>query len=224
MNRKIAGMVRLLLPVFLLTGLSVNIQAVAAADTEVVPAGNSVVSRSNGAMTMSGLVQAGTCSVSASNTTMNFKPMTVKEIQDKGNGGLIGQFDTLLNLSNCNGDKWDLSINSADYMDSGSLYKAYLRYSGNGDVTGLYYSVNVDVKSGYCIDYGKYGESCSAHSGSAKLDGSRPSAGLIGDVSYEPDNDSYPVTLTTKLYYGNKYGTLPVAFYTGSYIWQVNYH
>ncbi|EDI8262814.1 hypothetical protein GEX10_21915, partial [Salmonella enterica] len=101
MNRKIADMVRLLLPVFLLAGLSVSIQAVAAAVTEVAPAGNSVVSRSNGSMTMSGLVQTGTCSLSASNATMNFKPMALKEIQAQGRGSIIGQFDTVLNISNC---------------------------------------------------------------------------------------------------------------------------
>ncbi|EJD1402391.1 hypothetical protein M1K20_004491, partial [Salmonella enterica] len=89
MNRKIAGMVWPLLPVFLLAGLSVSIQAVAAADTEVVPAGNSVVARSNGAMTMSGLVQTGTCSLSADNTTMNFKPMSVKDIQTMGSGSAV---------------------------------------------------------------------------------------------------------------------------------------
>ncbi|ECI9623247.1 hypothetical protein FLL16_23080, partial [Salmonella enterica] len=116
MNRKIADMVRLLLPVFLLAGLSVSIQAVAAAVTEVAPAGNSVVSRSNGSMTMSGLVQTGTCSLSASNATMNFKPMALKEIQAQGRGSIIGQFDTVLNISNCAGTKLIVSIQSGDYI------------------------------------------------------------------------------------------------------------
>lgn len=223
MNRKIAGMVRLLLPVFLLAGLSVSIQAVAAADTEVAPAGNSVVSRSNGAMTMGGLVLSGGCSVSASNTTMNFKPTTIKEIQDKGNGGLIGQFDTVLNFSNCNGVKFDLSIKSGDYMDSRSIYKAYL--SSSDTVTGLYYSVNVHVNSGYCKDFGQYGTTCGSITRSVALDGSLPDdLSGVGTIYYEPDNDGYQMTLNTLLYYENSRGALPVAIYTGSYVWQVNYH
>ncbi|EIB3130739.1 hypothetical protein K8S65_004539, partial [Salmonella enterica] len=149
MNRKIADMVRLLLPVFLLAGLSVSIQAVAAAVTEVAPAGNSVVSRSNGSMTMSGLVQTGTCSLSASNATMNFKPMALKEIQAQGRGSIIGQFDTVLNISNCAGTKLIVSIQSGDYILDSSPTEAYLRYPGGAanSIVSLSYSVELFVNS-----------------------------------------------------------------------------
>ncbi|EIO8049051.1 hypothetical protein LRC69_004410 [Salmonella enterica] len=225
MNRKIADMVRLLLPVFLLAGLSVSIQAVAAAVTEVAPAGNSVVSRSNGSMTMSGLVQTGTCSLSASNATMNFKPMALKEIQAQGRGSIIGQFDTVLNISNCAGTKLIVSIQSGDYILDSSPTEAYLRYPGGAanSIVSLSYSVELFVNSGYCNKI--IAEQCTTTPSSIlmPLDGYQLSS--VGDNYYKPDNDNYKMTLKTTLYNSknNINSMLFAATYTGHYIYSVTY-
>ncbi|EAW9895620.1 hypothetical protein KGY23_004817 [Salmonella enterica] len=219
MNRKIAGMVRPLLPVLLLAGLSVSIQAAATVDTGIAPAGNSVVSRSNGAMTMSGDILEGTCRLSTNNTTINFKPMTVAEIEAKGDGGVIGQFDVVLNINNCNGLPLDISINSGDML-SPDKYRAYILYSNQQ--VGLYYSVDVHANSGYCFSYNG-GDSCKSVDSGLPLDGSIPTP-VLGEYYYKPDSDSYQMTLHTTLYYDNSKGKLPVAIYTGSYIYTVSYH
>ncbi|EIS4401717.1 hypothetical protein LZV17_004569 [Salmonella enterica] len=223
MNRKIADMVRLLLPVFLLAGLSVSIQAVAAAVTEVAPAGNSVVSRSNGSMTMSGLVQTGTCSLSASNATMNFKPMALKEIQAKGRGSIIGQFDTVLNISNCAGTKLIVSIRSGDeILDPSYPTEAALRYPGGvaNSIVSLSYSVELFVNSGFCNKILK--EQCTTTPSSIlmPLDGSK--VHFVGANYYKPDNDNYKMTLKTTLY-NSINSTLFAATYTGHYIYSVTY-
>lgn len=224
MNRKIADMVRLVLPVFLLAGLSVSIQAVAAAVTEVAPAGNSVVPRSNGSMTMSGLVQTGTCSLSASNVTMNFKPISLKEIQAQSPGSIIGQFDTVLNISHCAGTNLIVSIKSGDYILDSSPTEAFLRFPGSGtnSIVGLSYSVRLLVSSGDCIKF--FAESCSIVPSSSlmNLDGSQ--LPYIGEHYYKPDNDNYKMTLNTTLYKSNSFNQfIFAATYTGHYIYSVTY-
>ncbi|EEI7371439.1 TPA: hypothetical protein G8C29_004788 [Salmonella enterica] len=223
MNRKIAGMVRFLLPVFLLASLSVSIQAVAAVDTGGVPAGNSVVARSNGAMTMSGLVQTGTCSLSADNTTMIFKPMSVKDIQSMGNGSTISSFDTVLNLNNCMGNKLYITISSANITTSDGNY-ASLRSEDHGYIpTGLLYSVLITVDSGFCQIDPIQADTCSASSMSYALDGRRPFGG-IAPPYYQPDSNSYRMKLTTTITISST-GTdliLP-GRYDGMYTYTVSY-
>ncbi|EBY2986060.1 hypothetical protein GZD23_003987 [Salmonella enterica subsp. enterica] len=221
MNKKIAGMVRLLLPVFMLAVLSASIQVVAAADTGA-PAGNSVVSRSNGAMTMSGLVQTGTCSLSASGTTYTFNSMTVKEVKDLGTKGAIGQFDTELNLNNCNGIKLDITILSHDYVNIPTHNDQAILHSPNTHLLShLYYTVSVNAASGYCYDSIISGDKCvSGYSISMPLDGtkSRDSSYFF----YKPDSDSYQIKLHTVLFYSGN-GTLSTGNYTGGYTYNVTY-
>ncbi|HIF2342997.1 TPA: hypothetical protein ACXZPU_004504 [Salmonella enterica] len=224
MNRKIAGMVRFLLPVFLLASLSVSIQAVAAVDTGGVPAGNSVVARSNGAMTMSGLVQTGTCSLSADNTTMRFKPMAVKDIQSMGNGSIISSFDTVLNLNNCMGNKLYITILSGNIQTSDDIYSAYLRSEDRGYLyTGLRYSVLITVDSGFCQTDPIQADTCSASSISYALDGRRP-FGAIAPPYYQPDSNSYRMKLTTTIT-NSSTDTDPIlpGRYDGIYTYIVNY-
>ncbi|EAQ3859527.1 hypothetical protein E7T78_22635 [Salmonella enterica] len=219
MNRKIAGMVRLLLPVFLLAGLSVNIQAVAAADTEVVPAGNSVVSRSNGAMTMSGLVQTGTCSLSADNTTMNFKPMDVKYIQTMV-GSAVESFDTVLNLNNCMGNKLNITLTSFNRLGEHGNY-AYLNNTSAPGYKGLFYSLQITVDSGFCIPNPIRGDTCSSSSVIAPLDG-RMSTVVISPY-YQPDSNSYRMKLTTTIMSPLTKDSIPVGIYVGYYSYNVTY-
>ncbi|ELS1443156.1 hypothetical protein R4911_001220 [Salmonella enterica] len=219
MNRKIAGMVRLLLPVFLLAGLSVNIQAVAAADTEVVPAGNSVVSRSNGAMTMSGLVQTGTCSLSADNTTMNFKPMDVKYIQTMV-GSAVESFDTVLNLNNCMGNKLNITLTSPNRLGGNGNY-AYLNNTSALGYQGIFYSVQITVDSGFCIINPIRGDTCSSSSVEAPLDG-RMSQVAISPY-YQPDSNSYRMKLTTTIMSPLTQDSIPVGIYVGYYSYNVTY-
>ncbi|EBG8828672.1 hypothetical protein FJQ28_24105 [Salmonella enterica] len=222
MNRKIAGMVRFLLPVFLLASLSVSIQAVAAVDTGGVPAGNSVVARSNGAMTMSGLVQTGTCSLSADNTTMIFKPMSVKDIQSMGNGSTISSFDTVLNLNNCMGNKLYITISSANIPTSYINY-AYLYSEHHGYITDLIYSVLITVDSGFCQIDPIQAATCSASSMLYPLDGRRPFGG-IAPPYYQPDSNSYRMKLTTTIMTPLT-GTysIPPDRYNGIYTYTVSY-
>ncbi|EHS0967876.1 hypothetical protein KVI49_000539 [Salmonella enterica] len=220
MNRKIAGMVWPLLPVFLLAGLSVSIQAVAAADTEVVPAGNSVVARSNGAMTMSGLVQTGTCSLSADNTTMNFKPMSVKDIQTMGSGSAVDSFDTVLNLNNCMGNKLNITLTSLNQTkDNGN--SAYLSNTSVPGYRGLFYSVQMTVDSGFCIPNPIRGDTCSSSSVSAPLDG-RMNPVVISPY-YQPDSNSYRMKLTTTIISPLTTDSIPVGIYVGYYTYNVTY-
>ncbi|EIB9351393.1 hypothetical protein K9R81_003906 [Salmonella enterica] len=215
MNRKIAGMVRLLLPVFLLTGLSVNIQAVAAADTEVVPAG-----RSNGAMTMSGLVQTGTCSLSAENTTMNFKPMDVNYIQTMGSGSTVDSFDTVLNLNNCMGNKLKITLTSPNQLGGSGNY-AYLANNSAPGYTGLFYTVQITVDSGFCLPNPIRGDTCSSSSVMAPLDG-RMSSVVISPY-YQPDSNSYRMKLTTTIMSPLTKDSIPVGTYVGYYSYNVTY-
>ncbi|EKO4980813.1 hypothetical protein P0I13_004253 [Salmonella enterica] len=218
MNRKIAGMVWPLLPVFLLAGLSVSIQAVAAADTEVVPAGNSVVARSNGAMTMSGLVQTGTCSLSADNTTMNFKPMSVKDIQTMGSGSAVDSFDTVLNLNNCMGNKLNITLTSPNQLkDNGN--SAYLTNTSVPGYRGLFYSVQITVDSGFCIPNPIRGDTCSSRSVMAPLDGRMS----IVAPYYQPDSNSYRMKLTTTIMSPLTTDSIPVGIYVGYYTYNVTY-
>ncbi|ECW3055979.1 hypothetical protein F3W96_21675 [Salmonella enterica] len=220
MNRKIAGMVWPLLPVFLLAGLSVSIQAVAAADTEVVPAGNSVVARSNGAMTMSGLVQTGTCSLSADNTTMNFKPMSVKDIQTMGSGSAVDSFDTVLNLNNCMGNKLNITLTSLNQpKDNGN--SAYLSNTSVPGYRGLFYSVQMTVDSGFCIPNPIRGDTCSSSSVSAPLYG-RMNPVVISPY-YQPDSNSYRMKLTTTIISPLTTDSIPVGIYVGYYTYNVTY-
>ncbi|EHP9584423.1 hypothetical protein KIO55_003850 [Salmonella enterica subsp. houtenae serovar 50:g,z51:-] len=220
MNKKIAGMVRLLLPVFMLAVLSASIQVVAAADTGA-PAGNSVVSRSNGAMTMSGLVQTGTCSLSASGTTYTFNSMTVKEVKDLGTKRAIGQFDTELNLNNCNGIKLDITILSHDYVNLIEHNDQATLYTPNNTFSPLYYTVSVNTASGYCYDSRISGVKCvSNYSISMPLDGTKSRDSLY--FFYQPDSDSYQIKLHTVLFYSG-YGTLSTGNYTGGYTYNVTY-
>lgn len=215
MNRKIAGMVRLLLPVFLLTGLSVNIQAVAAADTEVVPAG-----RSNGAMTMSGLVQTGTCSLSADNTTMNFKPMDVNYIQTMGSGSTVDSFDTVLNLNNCMGNKLKITLTSFNQLGGNGNY-AYLANNSAPGYKGLFYTVQITVDSGFCLPNPIRGDTCSSGSVGAPL------GGRIIPVAvspyYQPDSNSYRMKLTTTIISPLTEDSIPVGIYAGYYSYNVTY-
>lgn len=218
MNRKIAGMVWPLLPVFLLAGLSVSIQAVAAADTEVVPAGNSVVARSNGAMTMSGLVQTGTCSLSADNTTMNFKPMSVKDIQTMGSGSAVDSFDTVLNLNNCMGNKLNITLTSPNQLkDNGN--SAYLTNTSIPGYRGLFYSVQITVDSGFCIPNPTRGDTCSSRSVMAPLDGRMSPVAPY----YQPDSNSYRMKLTTTIISPLTTDSIPVGIYVGYYTYNVTY-
>ncbi|EIT5379721.1 hypothetical protein L2J44_001816 [Salmonella enterica] len=218
MNRKIAGMVWPLLPVFLLAGLSVSIQAVAAADTEVVPAGNSVVARSNGAMTMSGLVQTGTCSLSADNTTMNFKPMSVKDIQTMGSGSAVDSFDTVLNLNNCMGNKLNITLTSPNQLkDNGN--SAYLSNTSVLGYRGLFYVVQITVDSGFCLPNPIGADNCSSNSVGAPLDG------RISPLApyYQPDSNSYRMKLTTTIMSLLTTDSIPVGIYVGYYTYNVTY-
>lgn len=218
MNRKIAGMVWPLLPVFLLAGLSVSIQAVAAADTEVVPAGNSVVARSNGAMTMSGLVQTGTCSLSADNTTMNFKPMSVKDIQTMGSGSAVDSFDTVLNLNNCMGNKLNITLTSPNQLnDNGN--SAYLTNTSVPSYRGLFYSVQITVDSGFCIPNPIRGDTCYSRSVMAPLDGRMSPVAPY----YQPDSNSYRMKLTTTIISPLTTDSIPVGIYVGYYTYNVTY-
>ncbi|EFT5808946.1 hypothetical protein H2342_004694 [Salmonella enterica] len=213
MNRKIAGMVWPLLPVFLLAGLSVSIQAVA-----VVPAGNSVVARSNGAMTMSGLVQTGTCSLSADNTTMNFKPMSVKDIQTMGSGSAVDSFDTVLNLNNCMGNKLNITLTSPNQLkDNGN--SAYLTNTSLPGYRGLFYSVQITVDSGFCIPNPIRGDTCYSRSVMAPLDG------RMGSLApyYQPDSNSYRMKLTTTIISPLTTDSIPVGIYVGYYTYNVTY-
>ncbi|EIW3691007.1 hypothetical protein MC145_004670 [Salmonella enterica] len=219
MNRKIAGMVWPLLPVFLLAGLSVSIQAVAAADTEVVPAGNSVVARSNRAMTMSGLVQTGTCSLSADNTTMNFKPMSVKDIQTMGSGSAVDSFDTVLNLNNCMGNKLNITLTSLNQLkDNGN--SAYLTNTSVLGYSGLFYSVQITVDSGFCTPNPIRGDTCSSRSVMAPLDGRMISVDF--SPYYQPDSNSYRMKLTT-IISPLTTDSIPVGIYVGYYTYNVTY-
>ncbi|EKR1732228.1 TPA_asm: hypothetical protein G4L33_004658 [Salmonella enterica subsp. enterica serovar Madelia] len=220
MNRKIAGMVRLLLPVFLLAGLSVNIQVVAAADTEVVPAGNSAVSRSNGAMTMSGLVQTGTCSLSADNTTMNLKPMDVKYIQTMGSGSTVDSFDTVLNLNNCMGNKLNITLTSPNQLEGNGNY-AYLNNNSAPGYNGLFYSVQITVDSGFCIPNPIRGDTCSSSSVMAPLDGRMSPVAF--SPYYQPDSNSYRMKLTTTIMSPLTKDSIPVGIYVGYYSYNVTY-
>ncbi|EBB2614112.1 hypothetical protein RYW84_004416 [Salmonella enterica] len=213
MNRKIAGMVRLLLPVFLLTGLSVNIQAVAAADTEVVPAG-----RSNGAMTMSGLVQTGTCSLSADNTTMNFKPMDVNYIQTMGSGSTVDSFDTVLNLNNCMGNKLKITLTSFNQLGGNGNY-AYLANNSAPGYKGLFYTVQITVDSGFCLPNPIRGDTCSSGSVGAPLDGRT----VVISPYYQPDSNSYRMKLTTTIISPLTEDSIPVGIYAGYYSYNVTY-
>lgn len=217
MNRKIAGMVRLLLPVFLLAGLSVSIQAVAAVDTGGVPAGNSVVARSNGAMTMSGLVQTGTCSLSADNTTMNFKPIDVKDIQTMGSGSIVDSFDTVLNLNNCMGNKLNISLTTSDELRENSLY-AYLYNNKAPGEKALFYAVLITVDSGFCMP--NFSDKCSGNIVRTPLDGRTSSIDFTS--YYQPDSNSYRMTLTTTISPVTT-GSIPVGIYVGYYSYNVTY-
>ncbi|EHB3561457.1 hypothetical protein JXH75_002266 [Salmonella enterica subsp. enterica serovar Oranienburg] len=215
MNRKIAGMVRLLLPVFLLAGLSVNIQAVAAADTEVVPAG-----RSNGAMTMSGLVQTGTCSLSADNTTMYFKPMDVNYIQTMGIGSTVDSFDTVLNLNNCMGNKLKITLTSPNQLGGNGNY-AYLANNSAPGYRGLFYTVQITVDSGFCLPNMIREDTCSSSSVSAPLDGRMPP--VVVSPYYQPDSNSYRMKLTTTIISPLTEVSIPVGIYVGYYSYNVTY-
>ncbi|EJL9930579.1 hypothetical protein NNF43_003997 [Salmonella enterica] len=215
MNRKIAGMVQLLLPVFLLAGLSVNIQAVAAADTEVVPAG-----RSNGAMTMSGLVQTGTCSLSADNITMNFKPMDVNYIQNMSSGSTVDSFDTVLNLNNCMGNKLKITLTSPNQLGGDGNY-AYLANNSSPGSRGLFYTVQITVDSGFCLPNPIRGDTCSSSSVMAPLDG-RINPVVISPY-YQPDSNSYRMKLTTTIVSPLTKDPIPVGIYVGYYSYNVTY-
>ncbi|EHS2457516.1 hypothetical protein KVR40_000388 [Salmonella enterica] len=218
MNRKIAGMVRFLLRVFLLAGLSVSIQAVAAVDSGGEPAGNSIVARSNGAMTMSGLVQTGTCSLSADNTTMNFKPIDVKDIQTMGSGSTVDSFDTVLNLNNCMGNKLNITLTSPNQLGGNGNY-AYLANNSEPGYTGLFYSVQITVDSGFCLPNSIGADNCSSNSVGVPLDGRiSPFAPY-----YQPDSNSYRMKLTTIIMSPVAMDSIPVGIYLGYYNYNVTY-
>ncbi|EBE4456257.1 hypothetical protein FHD89_25080 [Salmonella enterica] len=219
MNRKIAGMVRFLLPVFLLAGLSVSIQAVAAVDSGGEPAGNRMVARSNGAMTMSGLVQTGTCSLSADNTTMSFKPMDVKYIQTMV-GSAVESFDNVLNLNNCMGNKLNITLTSPNQLGGNGTY-AYLNNTSAPGYKGLFYSVQITVDSGFCIPNPIRGDTCSSSSVMAPLDG-RMSPVAISPY-YQPDSNSYRMKLTTTIMSPLTKDSIPVGIYVGYYSYNVTY-